>query len=357
MSALSLLHFDRVARVNLLRDASDDGDGGTTLDVQYDQFADDLARDGRALVLDRRRLDGRAVLAAVHVLDALRLVGESAAAQLVALEAAARVGRDLVAVVDDCPVSRRAEDGQVVARTDVVLRAEVYEDDRVAREHLAPVARENDVSGLLAGRLGEAVEVHFGAARRDVARRNGAQHVAEQHVAARECDLGHGDAVAHAHDAKSPERLRVDAERTALARELRAEPPARARDLELLPDPHALLRARVYEDQVALAEHAPLLLLLGADYLRRARRRALLDEASARRLARARDGRGPALVRVEDCGSLRLLRRGRRAAGLRACRGRGEGAKYEHRHEHFADDKRVATHGESPCVSVASKAV
>ena len=59
---------------------------------------------------------------------------------------------------------RRAEDGQVVARADVVLRAEVYEDDLVAREHLAPVARENDVSGLLAGRLSEAVNVLAGKA-------------------------------------------------------------------------------------------------------------------------------------------------------------------------------------------------
>src|SRR5205085_6132174 len=90
-------------------DACDDGGCGATLDVEDDQLADDLARDGRALVFDRGRLDGRAVLASVNILDALRLIGESAAAQFVALEAAARVGRDLVAVVDDCAVPRSEE--------------------------------------------------------------------------------------------------------------------------------------------------------------------------------------------------------------------------------------------------------
>src|SRR5205085_9731688 len=99
---------------------------------------------------------------------------------------------------------------------------------------------------------------------------------------------------------------------------------------ELLPDLHALLRARVYEDQIALSEHAPLLLRDRADNLRRTRGRALLDDAAARRLARARAGRGRSLARVEDCPAVRLLPNGRLAAGLRACRGRGEGAKYEH---------------------------
>src|SRR5205085_9775439 len=68
-------------------------------------------------------------------------------------------------------------------------------------------------------RLCEAVEIYFDAARRNVARRHGAKHVAEQHVAARDRDLRDGDAVAHAHDAKSPDLLRVDAERAALRSE------------------------------------------------------------------------------------------------------------------------------------------
>src|SRR5204862_1791473 len=128
------------------------------------------------------------------------------------------------------------------------------------REHLAPVARQDDVAGLLARRLGEAVEVAVGAGRGNLASGQRAQRVSEQEVAARQHDFRHRDPVAHAHDAELSEFLRVDAERATLVRELRAELPARARDLELLADLHALLRARVNEDEVALAEDVPLAL-------------------------------------------------------------------------------------------------
>ena len=109
-------------------------------------------------------------------------------------------------------------------------------------------------------------------------------------------------------------------------RELRAELPARARDLELLPDPHALLRSRVNEQEVALPEQAPRVLLFRADDLRLAHGRLLLDEAAARHLALARGGRWSALVAVDGGGRRRLLLGGR-AAGLRACRCRTGGAK------------------------------
>jgi hypothetical protein len=47
-----LLNLDRVARVNLFRDARDNGGGRASFDTQDDEFADDLARDGRAMPFD-----------------------------------------------------------------------------------------------------------------------------------------------------------------------------------------------------------------------------------------------------------------------------------------------------------------
>src|SRR2546423_8069979 len=153
-----LLHLDGVARVNLLRDARDECGGGAPVDAQDDDLADDEARDGRASAFDRGRLDRRAVLAAVNVLHALRRERESAAFKFVALEAAARVARDLAARLHERPVALGPEDRQAVADAHVVLGPEVEEDDLVARERPAPLARAHAVAGLLSPQLGAAVQ-------------------------------------------------------------------------------------------------------------------------------------------------------------------------------------------------------
>jgi hypothetical protein len=329
--------------VHLFRHARDDGGGGAPLDAQDDQFADDVARDGGTAALYLGRLDGLAGLAARHVPDALRLVRELPALKVLALEPAARVGPRLVAQLDLEALILRAVDGQVVADFKVVLGAEVNEDHLVAREHFARVAGEDDAAGLFARRLGEAVEHHFGAQGRDYALRHGAQQVSEQDVVAGPDDLGHRYGVAHTDDADAPDLLRVDAERAALARQLRAELPARPHHLKLLPRLNALPGTGADEQHVALGEVVSLALVLRADDLVGTGRKALLDGAAALRLTRAPGGGRRPLGREQNC---RALLPRRPCTRLSTCRKLAEGAKYEHRRKHAeAPESLTETHG------------